>query len=315
MTRKVVIFAVLAMMALVVACGSSATTSPLNATIEVVNHVTVTSNAISNSYEGPYLPVLEQMADKIDMFKKFNEVDLELSKTAIFSGQLLKDSIQHHKYEENIILNGKNWLHGDEYQRYNYVVNQNNKILVAQWIPRDNIEPISIDEIAKACKKPSEAAVVAFKNTGRFMVNFYPEEPLIKGTEVKFCHDDADGKRKLLDELTKHFMMAQDTANQAVKNNEFDEKIGFDDSWQATEIAYAGEIIVDVRICQYTITNGSGTYTPNPKYLRDVADLFGKIEGIDAPAYQEDNGPLGKGPRKSSANKGQLPEEFCKTDS
>lgn len=330
MTPKLMVFAALTLLTLLLACNNFGFSSK------------------GDQYGGPYLPVLEQMVPKIAVFEDFRETNA-VTETIILNVDLLKKSINEHARHS----------YGKKYQRYNYVLNENDEIIVAQWlggshIPKNRdtfidlctksssksdsdsdeksrliekfrdvngldkdsellmafIKRVNIDEALRNDAIEKEGIRVkaliddsALVNTAHDMVNFYAEEPLIKGTEVKLCQG-----RKILDELTKHFMLAQGV------NDSDDTKInnsGFTYKWRFAEVAYAGEIIVDVVGCQYTINNGSGTYTPDPKYLKSVADRFGKILGINAPVYQIDNGKLGKGPRKPSVNNGKLPSDWC----
>lgn len=201
---------------------------------------------------------------------------------------------------------------GDKYQRYNYVITEGGDIIVAVWKPKIGSRTVEMDDVFDDCEKPDLTAREKYTHPENVMVNFYPENPTDDTHKTKVCEDTVkvEGELKIegevevkgrdvLDNLTNHFMLAQ---AKGTINNEYTEE------WQDATVAYAGEIIVDVVACEYTINNGSGTYSPTgAPHLEAVAEKFYKVLDT-APTYQ-----VYQGPRKNLKGKSlQFPETWCR---
>ncbi len=197
--------------------------------------------------------------------------------------------------------------HGNEYQRYNYVINNAGKIIVAVWKPKDSDVTVDMNAVSVVCTHPIQKVSDKFPNPTAVMVNFYSEEPLVDEHKTKLSEDTAVGikvvdGRNILDQLTKHFMLAQGLAG-----NKGITSASFHDGWRTSVVAYAGEIIVDIKACQYTINSGSGTYAPDPSYLEAVAVRFGHFLGINPPVYEEFGGHR----KFVDDNKAKLKKTWC----
>lgn len=67
--------------------------------------------------------------------------------------------------------------------------------------------------------------------------------------------------------MSKHFFISQFAYDQDYQGiPEYQPE-----QWKETRVEYAGEIIVDVQNCEYEVSNGSGTYKPDPPgtFLRE----------------------------------------------
>lgn len=149
------------------------------------------------------------------------------------------------------------------------------------------------------------------------MVNFFPEETDVAGYPGGFpatftspCHVTLDGggttsdfqlglllgdlakKRGVLDAHGKHFMLRQAPKTVLMDFVPPNRKpIALNDAlshqWAKNgTVAFAGEIVVDVEQCTYSINQGSGTYRPDPgpgqknlKYLHAAAEVFQAVLG------------------------------------
>ena len=208
----------------------------------------------------------------------------------------LEDKLEDANNFEESIKNNLSFPYGDRRQEYNYVIAENCDILVAAWDEDGQLEGV----MTEANCPGGRGDFTPRDHEG--MINWYPEEwKSVKwvfkslGQSPCWLNKDEDGKGRdgLLDAISKHFMLAQGPGSTI---NGFNE-----DSWADTQVAYAGEIIVDLEDCTYWLNNDSGTYGPGkdmpPKgnKLFDVAEHFaGKLdiwpayyydaEGLDATA-------------------------------
>ena len=70
-------------------------------------------------------------------------------------------------------------------------------------------------------------------------------------------------------------MLAQGEESTIKKISEFEE----DDDRGNAKVAYAGELIVDLGSCTYSVNNNSGTYQPLDEDLPDVNEFFAEQLG------------------------------------
>lgn len=195
--------------------------------------------------------------------------------------------------------------YADRYQRYNYVVPEKKdakddlQILVATWLSKSKFDAIC--NITQHLPKPYDT----LETEDGVMVNFFPEDPglpLDKNqpslskwppcvTEY-FVHPGSSKYTGVLDANSKHFMLAQGLGKMLKNYTATNKRPGGPDlaevrghAWVQTKVLYAGEIIVDVKGCNYFINQGSGTYKPKPgdnlELLRKVAKVF--EERLDLP--------------------------------
>ena len=194
--------------------------------------------------------------------------------------------------------------HAQEFQRYNYVIDEHDNIFVATW--GNNLD---FDEIDRGtCKTATAAATPTAGGSDSIdtdddgetqgfpkaregeMINFYPEDP-IKSAHGKqspcwIAVAGSDEPAGLLDASSKHFMLAQKEGHRSIQKY-------MPEVWTQAKVKYAGEIIVEITrgnagnvlMCEYTLNGNSGTYKPaNGMNLKKVADLFGEVLEV-APAY------------------------------
>lgn len=274
MTRKIILLGMLGVLILLAGCGDD----------------------LDDKYGKPYKINPTEEVKKVEIYTRLaGPVKSSLSLTVELDKVLLKESIDWHK---------DNSPYGESYQTYNYVINEKEMIIVARWIEQPTPQPVNINTIANACKTTgTDNAKKELTNTAQFMVNFYPGDPQNKELSVLLC----GGRENILDELTKHFMLAQGLG---VKSSDYDE------SWRGSSVRYAGEILIDVAKCVYTINNGSGTYRPyagvdkqdkeDNKYIKNVVTLFNNEVGSD-PAYH----PRDRTLKYNDSGKGVLPTTVC----
>ena len=229
-------------------------------------------------FGGPYPAHPDKVDKKQITFQEFFDERLFVSQGTVLEWKLFQDSIEVNS----------NLTYGEEYQRYNYVIRpDDNKIVVSIWTAPPNLGEMYQSRFI--CK----AGGTAFPPATRWvMINFYPESPAAitqqntpdfypqtpQTNRTSPCWVDGD-KDGFLDAMSKHFLLAQPNAT----IEQFDAE-----AWGKTEVAYAGEIIVDVQNCTYTVTNGSGTYQPKPgadnSNLLEVAEHFETRLGV-GPKY------------------------------
>ena len=152
------------------------------------------------------------------------------------------------------------------------------------------------------------------------MINIFPEEKntknlSLKGQQTPCWLDglDPDPEEKklkskvktgLLDAISKHYMIAQGKGK-SIKD--FDA-----DKWSKTRVRYAGEIIVDVKNCQYWLNNGSGTYKPKGldesgrDELQKMADIFSTKLGVWPAFVIDTDGTISHGGIPAQSSAGQL---------
>ena len=108
------------------------------------------------------------------------------------------------------------------------------------------------------------------------MINFASEQPYgaMPSDKNSPCWLDTERKKGILDALSKHFMLAQGPETSIMKFSVTDESVHR--TWTRKEVAYAGEILVDLRTCTYIVTEESGTYRPNGGFRTAVNEHFAK---------------------------------------
>lgn len=248
-------------------------------------------------------------------FKCYEKTGLSLSKAVELDSGLLEESI------------GANvaFPHGAKMQKYNYVVDLKGKIIVAQWNVNDLARVVGDakataqamgdakataqavgDAEANAEEDTEETECKGKKCIGdadfipqapRKMVNWFPEdkgEDLVADPQSP-CWLDRDDKKGLLDAISKHLMLAQGVDDDGNGKAIGDFKVqkwatNDEDDWKKAEVAYAGELIVDLVSCTYSLNNDSGTYQlddrpPNPGKLPEVAKHFAKEIGVGPNLY------------------------------
>ena len=161
-------------------------------------------------------------------------------------------------------------------QKYNYVIsNEDCTILVAEWVNRDP-SPIAGGVACAGGRDP-------LTPPSGIMIDWAPEEPygsaLVSAsppTPQSPCWLGAgrqkDGILKgVLDATSKHYMLAQGVSNPSYNKDE----------WPNAQVAYAGEILVNLDDCEYIVTENSGTYTPLGEFRKKV-NVFFASKGLDA---------------------------------
>jgi hypothetical protein len=215
-------------------------------------------------FGGPY--GIHDGEKKKGEFDAFLAVQWDSSKAEHLTRELFESSI-----EKNRAI----WP-TDALERYNYVV-QGDQVLVAVWTGSQTFNKIC----AGATVTGSSPSLAVEPHT---MVDFFSEEP-----GLPFSAANVPSARKIcttgpkptgvLDGHGKHFMLAQGEDTQIGGY-----KPGDGGKWAETNVAYAGEILVDLTNCTYIINQNSGTYQPEPgpnfTNLLGVAKLFKERVGV-----------------------------------
>ncbi len=242
---------------------------------------------------------------KRDAFKCYEKTGLSLSKAVELDSELLEESI-----EANVAF-----PHGAKMQKYNYVVDLKGKIIVAEWNVNDLARVVG-DAKANAqamgdAKATAQAAGDAEANAEedteeteckdkecigdadfiprapRKMVNWFPEdkgEDLVADPQSP-CWLDRDENDGLLDAISKHLMLAQGKGKTIGDFKVQKWATNDEGDWKKAEVAYAGELIVDLVSCTYSLNNDSGTYQrngqqPTADAREAVAGAFAKVLGV-----------------------------------
>jgi hypothetical protein len=232
----------------------------------------------SGQYGGPYEIDAKEKADKIAEFDAIRSLSInwDSSKAEVLDRKLFIDSIKENR--------SSNTPKADEYQRYNYVI-ENGEIRVAVWLIKGTVRNV--------CRRAPPILGIPYLGARikkGVMVNFFPEDTRlpdsskIVGPIPKTCESTTpSGKTTgVLDGHSKHFMLAQ---GMGTKLSKYKSNPSSGEKWAATMVDYAGEIIVNVRDCYYIINQGSGTYKPRGGtghdfvYLLKVATLFATTVG------------------------------------
>jgi hypothetical protein len=232
----------------------------------------------SSAYGGPYYvggdteAIFKPKADeKAAQFQEMNKKRWDSSKAVELSrgSKLFVTSLRWNRDNSNA-------PEARRFQQYNYAV-QGRKIFVAVWDPRGK----------RGICNSGSPPFPHMKVKKDLMVNEYPETSTAIPRDTKKCIL-ADGKHAVLDDSSKHFMLAHGPGTRITSYNPR--------TWATTTVDYAGEIVVavDSKKCYYTINQNSGTYSPKAgipsdrfKYLDAVAKLFAGAVGA-YPAYEWD---------------------------
>lgn len=214
----------------------------------------------------PFEMSTEEKQQKQSDFLRYNGLGLTLSQTA-----RLEDMAD---FEESIKEN-LGFPYGGTRQAYNYVIAENCDILVAEWKDNPNFNEILTDPNCLGTRDftPGDGQ--------KGMINWFPEE--LNGSQYVVnpkarkspCWLDAPKKNGVLDALSKHFMLAQGSNGEG-KIEEYEE------AWANTSVAYAGEILVDLGSCTYSLNSNSGTYRPLDEHLPAVTKYFAEQLGRDS---------------------------------
>ena len=230
----------------------------------------------NDQFGGPYKFREAQNMKKRDAFECYKDMRLSLSKATELRSSLFEESIR-----ENFAS-----PYGARMQKYNYAI-LGDKIIVAEWNVAD-----PGDALDKAKKEATTNGCPGSKCVGNMgdidfvphkpqkMINWFPETTDNPQSPCWLNRSDKD-RLGLLDAISKHLMLAQGKGK--IIDNFVVQKWGSEKNgdWKRAEVAYAGEIIVDVDNCTYSLNNDSGTYQRNGKppdvgELAEVATHFAK---------------------------------------
>lgn len=222
-----------------------------------------------DEFGGPYplaLTLEETIEKKLD-FECYRENDLSLSEAVELNADLLKDSIEKNDA----------FPHGTDMQKYNFVIDGKGEIIVAKWKDIDLEGAMANADIRCQGRRCEELGGISLEEYLKgIMVNLYPEDDDATPKQSP-CWLDRESKDKgpgLLDAISKHLMLAQgkDTTIAEFKWTD----------WMVADVAYAGEIVVDLGNCAYWVNGNSGTYKPDEDTMRARAQQhFAKRLPID----------------------------------
>ena len=244
----------------------------------------------NDQFGGPYKFRASENMKKRDAFECYKNMRLSLSKVTELNTSLFEESIR-----ENFAS-----PYGVSKQKYNYAI-LGDKIIVAEWNVEDLAQAL---EVAKVKAQPSVVPTANAQedteenncegskcvgdvgdidfvpNKPQKMINWFPETTDNPQSPCWLNRSDKD-RLGLLDAISKHLMLAQGKGK--IIDNFVVQKWGSEKNgdWKRAEVAYAGEIIVDVDNCTYSLNNDSGTYQRNGKppdvgELAEVATHFAK---------------------------------------
>ena len=204
----------------------------------------------------------EKTKKKIDDITMLVGKNLFLSKTTRLNKEtsLLKDSIENSSFP-----------YGDKQQKYNYVINLDGEIIVAGWDPDVDFRNVVLD--VAICPGGTDFPL----QSPQRMINWFPES---SANGQSPCWLDTIRKDGLLDAISKHFLLAQGV-DRTIRNF----NPGMPSEWTDTKVSYAGELIVDLDSCTYSLNNNSGTYLPVGDELKKVAEYFAEEIGVGPFSY------------------------------
>lgn len=229
----------------------------------------------ASRFGGPY--PCQQVRKKLNNFAAYEQVGLDYVEVCDLTCDLLRKSVEaNQKRAAKLKLPAS----VQRFQRYNYVINNEGRLLVAVWTK-------DVDKLADIQKRHGVKYISDVKGA---MVDFGAEEQfdptddkLPAGTTAEVSVPGARTAKSvgLFDASSKHFRIVQ--GNDADFSPE---------TWMTSTVAYAGELIVDTTAknaagepdaCFY-LNNGSGTYQPDAHYLRTVG-RYVKEKLTIAPRY------------------------------
>ncbi len=231
--------------------------------------------------------------DKKEDFQRYHNAGLFFSEAAELTSSLFEEWVKENlpveeklpvednlPVEENLVRKP----YGDKRQQYNYVVDTEGRILVGKW--KDNVDTDLKEVLDDEKRCPG---MPDFRPHTQGMINWFPEESKnglspcwlagLAGNEAGIKKDG------LLDAISKHLMLAQGEGNSIDKLFDDDKSLWEEWTDESVKVAYAGEIIVDLDSCTYSLNNNSGTYTPKREGLPDVAEYFADKIGVAPFSY------------------------------
>lgn len=210
----------------------------------------------------PFAMTLREKQEKQADFQRYERLELSLSRALVLDDKVFEKSVKANRNASPQAMQ----------QRYNYVITKDcGEILVAGWNENGDLDQI-VGGIA--CLGGSDSFHPP--TTPDNMIDWAPEEPygsaLVskpKPTSQSPCWLDTKREDGILDAISKHFMLAQGEGSTI---DQFKAK-----KWAKARVAYAGEILVDLKTCTYIVTEDSGTYRPFGKYRREVNKFFATV--------------------------------------
>ena len=225
---------------------------------------------ISTRFGGPY-PFEVTYYSKMSNFGVYYSKGLLFSRSTTLSQQLFEESVAW--YREN----NRGFVRGDQSQKYDYIITQKGDIRVAVWSEPMDFTALDADGICAGGSVDSFSAVIP----AGLMLNSYPENPDTEIEPISPCWIDVPPKKPedsmlgLIDTMSKHLFLAQEDSLQDEALLLFNPS-----QWAKTEVAYAGELLIDVETGTYALNRQSGTYRPDERYLDEVARHFALKLGI-----------------------------------
>lgn len=307
------LFASVLFVLLVAACGDGGDNGDIVAESPsdgsaVITDESGSANSPNCRFGGPYPKKGTSVAQKkIEDFRLYSSRGFTYSQATELEESKLIASITHNLESP----------YGVRFQLYNYVITAVDcEFLVATWT--DDKSELSTEE--KTCL--ADKFRIPLGNQAGMMINFFPED---LGRQLRTVNEEARRspcwirpidkrgllnrwsflglssdakieKNGLLDALSKHFMLAQGLVrgenNSIIGTSIADfpaNNPSGESAWATKQVAYAGEILVDLTSCTYSLNSGSGTYKPFDKFMAKVTELFAseinngslKISGID----------------------------------
>lgn len=206
-------------------------------------------------FGGPYPIRADKKNSKLAEFDTYDRANLFQSEATVLTWDLFVSSLK-----DNL-----DFPHGAIQQKYSYVImpEANLDIVVSTWKDR-----IDLTSLVTGGADPCQDGMDFMIFRPRGMINWFPE------TQNKsMCWLDRSLHRGLLDALSKHFMLTQGQGK-SIEDYKTDSA-----QWLEAEVAYAGEIVVEVYRCRWQVNNESGTYMTSEEkrdkvYLGVVAEHF-----------------------------------------
>lgn len=221
--------------------------------------------------------------EKKDDFEFYKDNGLSLSKATQLTENSFKESIMasraaNVRFPENEMQ--ERYDNVIDKQKYNYVIHVGGNIIVAEWGDDVDLEKVLSGGVCSSTDFTPQKP--------RRMINWFPED---SGDGQSPCWLGSKMEKGLLDAISKHLMLAQgvDKNGKGATIGDFNvDKWATNDEgdWMKAKVAYAGELIVDLASCTYTLNNDSGTYgRPNGDELENVAKYFDDELGVGPVSY------------------------------
>jgi hypothetical protein len=225
---------------------------------------------ISTLFGGPY-SFEATYYSKMSNFGVYYSKKLLFSHSTTLTQKLLVDSFAWYRN------NSAGFGRGDLSQKYTYIITKKGDIRVAVWSERMDFTALDADEICAGGSVDSFSAVIP----AGLMLNSYPENPNKAIEPISPCWIDVPPKKPednilgLIDAMSKHLFLAQEDSLQDESLLLFNAS-----QWAKTEVAYAGELLIDGETGTYAVNRQSGTYRPDEQYLDEVARHFALKLGV-----------------------------------